>query len=91
MRPHQHDENCREMFALLSEYLDLELPAETCREMEAHLEGCAPCAKFTESLKKTVELYRAYRAQEIPRPLAVDLRQQLLSSYHKMLGKRGMT
>jgi len=84
---HQHDENCRKMFALLSEYLDLELPAETCREMQAHLDGCAPCAEFTESLRKTIEMCRAYRSQEMPGPLALDLRQQLLNSYRLMVGK----
>jgi hypothetical protein len=31
MASHQHDENCKKMFALLSEYLDLELPAEACK------------------------------------------------------------
>jgi len=88
MRLHQHGENCRKMFALLSEYLDLELPAETCREMEAHLDGCAPRTEFAESLRKTIELCQAYHSQEISRPLAVDLRQQLLTSYRNVLDKR---
>jgi len=88
MALHQHDENCRMMFALLSDYLDLELPADTCRELEMHVGGCAPCAEFTESLRKTIELCRAYRPQQIPQPLALDLRRQLLRSYRTMLSKR---
>lgn len=52
MSSHQHDESCRKMFALLSEYLDLELPAEACRKMETHIGGCEPCAEFTGAYAK---------------------------------------
>jgi len=85
MSSHQHDETCQKMFALISEYLDLELPAEACREMETHISGCEPCAEFTQSLRKTIELCRAYHPQEMPGPLAVDARQKLLAAYQKML------
>jgi anti-sigma factor RsiW len=85
---HQHDENCRKMFALLSEFLDLELPPDTCREMEAHMGGCTPCAEFTRSLRKTIELCHAYQPQEVPGPLAEDARRKLLAAYQKMVGGR---
>ena len=35
--PGQHSESCKEVFALLSAYLDAELPAQTCEEIQAHL------------------------------------------------------
>ena len=88
MASHQHDENCKKMFALLSEYLDLELPAETCREMDAHISGCGPCDAFAESLRKTIELCRGYRPQELPDPIARDTRQKLREAYQKMLASR---
>jgi len=88
MASHQHDENCKKMFALLSEYLDLELPAGTCKEMEAHIAGCGPCAAFTESLRKTIELCRSYQPQEVPDPIARDARQNLLEAYQKVLAGR---
>jgi len=88
MASHQHDENCKKMFALLSEYLDLELPAGTCKEMETHIAGCGPCAAFTESLRKTIELCRSYRPQELPDPIARDARQKLLEAYQKVLAGR---
>ena len=88
MPAHQHDENCKKMFALLSEYLDLELPPDTCREIDAHMAGCSPCAEFTESLRKTIELCREYAPQEIPGPLAQDARQKLVSAYQQMLEQR---
>jgi len=86
---HTHDENCKKMFAQLSEYLDLELPPDTCREMEAHMAGCSPCTEFTQSLRKTVELCRRYGAQELPEPIAQNARQKLLDAYQKMLAARG--
>ena len=47
-----HDpERCKQIFALLSEYLDLELPPEACSEIELHMTDCAPCIEFSESSK----------------------------------------
>jgi anti-sigma factor RsiW len=88
MAAHQHDENCKKMFAQLSEYLDLELPPEACREMEAHMAGCTPCAEFTNSLRKTIELCRKYLPQQVPGPIADQARQRLLEAYQKTLAQR---
>jgi len=62
------DARCRRMFALLSAYLDAELPAKNCRELERHLQGCEPCIAYLESLKKTVEACRHYRVRRTSRP-----------------------
>lgn len=88
MASHQRDENCKRMFALLSDYLDMELPTEACKEMDAHIAGCEPCAAFRESLRKTIELCHRYQPQEVPRPIARDARQRLLEAYQKMLAER---
>jgi anti-sigma factor RsiW len=88
MAAHQHDENCKKMFSLLSEYLDMELPAETCKEMGSHINGCEPCAAFTESLRQTIELCRKYQSKELPGPIARDARQKLVEAYQKMLADR---
>jgi len=84
---HEHDDGCKEVFALLSDYLNLELPPEACQEIESHLAGCPPCIEFMESLRKTVELCRAYRPGELPAPLGDEARGQLLSAYQKMLNR----
>ena len=88
MEPHQHIERCKEVFALLSDYLNLELPSETCQEIEAHLAGCSPCIEFTESLRKTVDLCRQYQPTEFPAPLGQEAKAQLLEAYSKMLAAR---
>jgi len=88
MEVHQHNERCKEVFALLSDYLNLELPPEACQEIEAHIAGCAPCVEFAESLKKTVALCRKYEPSEPPRPLGDEAKTQLLEAYRKMLAAR---
>jgi anti-sigma factor RsiW len=81
---HEHNDNCKEIFALLSEYLDVELPPEACGQIEQHLAGCPPCIEFTESLRRTIELCRGYRPTELPGPLAKEAREQLLAAYRKL-------
>ena len=79
---------CREVFPLLSEYLNLELPPDACQEMEAHIAGCPPCIEFAESLRKTVELCRRYQPAELPAPLGKGAREELLEAYQRMLSGR---
>ena len=79
---------CKEIFSLLSDYLNLELPPDACQEIETHLAGCPPCIEFAESLRKTVELCRSYRPTELPEPIGKQAREQLLDAYQKMLRAR---
>ena len=84
MRP----ENCKEVFATLSEYLDLELPPDACKEVEQHLEGCPPCIEFAESLRKTVALCREYKPGEAPAPITEKASTDLRAAYERMLAAR---
>jgi anti-sigma factor RsiW len=88
MEPHDRTEKCKEVFSLLSEYLNLELPPDACQEIETHLAGCPPCIEFAESLRKTVDLCRRYQPTELPEPLGKNAREQLLDAYQRMLGAR---
>jgi RNA polymerase sigma-70 factor (ECF subfamily) len=81
-------EKCREVFSLLSEYLNLELPPDACQEIEAHIAGCPPCVEFAESLRRTVDLCRHYEPSEVPEPLGQDAREKLLEAYQRMLSGR---
>ncbi len=62
------DRRCKRIFAMLSEYLDGDLPVKNCRELELHLKGCAPCIAYLESLRNTVEACRQYRVPKVRRP-----------------------
>jgi anti-sigma factor RsiW len=63
-----HDRRCKHLFALLSDYLNAELPVKNCRELERHLQGCEPCIAYLQSLKVTVEACRRYQVRRIPAP-----------------------
>src|SRR5260370_40935017 len=88
MESHERMEKCKEVFSLLSEYLNLELPPDACQEIETHLAGCSPCIEFAESLRKTVELCRRYQPTELPEPLGKNAREQPLDAYQRMLADR---
>lgn len=92
MSAYDRRDSCKEVFALLSEYLDLELPPETCREIQRHLTGCPACVDFAESLRSTIELCRRYRPAELPAPIGKHAREQLLAAYSRMLeNRKGMS
>lgn len=84
-----NSDKCKEIFALLSDYLNLELPPDACREIEGHLEGCVPCIEFAESLRKTVALCREYKPNAMPGPLSQTARTDLQQAWRKMLAARG--
>jgi anti-sigma factor RsiW len=85
MEPHQHNEKCQEVFALLSDYLNLELPPEACQEIAAHIAGCPPCIEFADSLRKTVDLCRKYQPTDLPAPLGQEAKARLLEAYRRTL------
>ena len=76
---------CKEMFAELSSYLDDELDASLCEELEKHMEGCEPCKSFLSSLQRSIELCRM-APNESPDPgAAARLRRELLAEYQNVL------
>jgi anti-sigma factor (TIGR02949 family) len=85
--PHNPDD-CKRIFAMLSQYLDFELPPEACDEIKNHLEGCSPCVEFAQSLRKTVELCRQYQPSTMPQPLSAAVRGELERAWQKMLAAR---
>lgn len=58
---------CRAVLQHVCENLDENLASKKCREIRQHLDGCADCRMYLESLKQTVLLYKAYPAPKVPR------------------------
>ena len=80
--------DCERIFALLSEYLDQELPPVTCEELEQHLRQCPPCLQFVQSLRRSVALCRQLgQSQDAPAPGA-EVLAGLRAAYEKMLANR---
>ncbi len=80
--------DCSSIFALLSGYLDRDLPPVECAELEQHIQSCAPCVAFVDSLKKSVQLGKGYApASDVP-ALAPETKQKLQEAYQRMLAAR---
>jgi anti-sigma factor RsiW len=88
MPPPDECPDCRDVLEWLSDYLDLELPPDACRQIERHLSGCRPCEEFAQSLRKTVDLCRRYAPSELPQPISQWARAELLEAYQNMLRAR---
>lgn len=70
--------DCRELLAILSDYLDEELEPGICDEIEEHLERCqCSCHNFVATFKTTIELYRCAPPKEVPRETCLRLRHLL--------------
>ena len=57
MNEHIQNPQCKQLLGSLSEYIDSELQAELCAEIEEHIKGCDNCRIVVNTLRKTVELY----------------------------------
>ncbi len=69
-------ENCRHLLGSLSDYVDGELEAEICSEIDRHLQGCENCRIVVDTLRKTVLLYhKSSHEFEMPE----DVRSRLYS------------
>jgi anti-sigma factor RsiW len=76
MENHDHDRaECLRMFEKLSEYLDEELDAASCRDMEKHMEGCVKCHACLETLRRTIEICKQMESKPVPSTFSKRLRQ----------------
>jgi anti-sigma factor RsiW len=76
------------MFAELSSYLDDELDDSLCEELEKHMDGCAPCRAFLQSLEDSIEQCKA-RPADLPDPrVAARLRRELMVKYQDLMTNR---
>jgi RNA polymerase sigma-70 factor (ECF subfamily) len=82
------DRDCSAIFAMLSEYLDRELPPATCGELEEHLRDCPECIQFVDSLNRSISLCREYGASRSPEALDPEAFADLRAAYERMLVKR---
>jgi anti-sigma factor RsiW len=58
---------CQEIKQQLSGYLDGELDAAVCAELERHLRDCDNCRVVVDTVRKTILLYREYARGSAPK------------------------
>lgn len=49
---------CREMLALISDYVDGSIDEASCEQLEKHLEDCENCQTMLDTMRKTIFLYQ---------------------------------
>ena len=82
------DGDCGKIFARLSEYVDRELDARDCVELERHLSGCPPCIEFVESLRQSIRLCGQYGECEAPPAPGAEAMAALRQAFEKMTAER---
>jgi hypothetical protein len=70
-------QTCKDFCALLSDYIDGEVPEDFCRLLEEHLEVCPPCSLQYESLKTAVDLCCRGIVDKCPEDVGVRLKKFL--------------
>ena len=70
-------EDCKIFYEKISAYLDGELDAETCKNIDRHLKVCPKCLSCFESLKKTIEISRKFPREKVPKEIRERLRAVL--------------
>ncbi len=88
MGEHEHGCRCKDVFGMLSEYVDQELTPEMCAEIEKHLCGCPPCIEFLNSLKRSIRLCHDCETAEKPPELSESAKRQLAEAYKKAMAAR---
>ena len=69
--------NCRQIFEALSEYIDDDLDPGVCDEIEQHMQGCAPCQAFLNTLQRTVDFCRDTTVPPLTAQQKADLREMV--------------
>ncbi len=60
----EHSSSCKHLLGSLSDYVDGELSKELCAEIERHLADCTNCQVVVDTLRRTIELYKAAVSHE---------------------------
>jgi anti-sigma factor RsiW len=81
--PHHSHRNCVALFERLSEYIDRELDAPTCKDIEAHIRACKPCQVCLDTLKQTVDFCRNLERRQVPESLSLKLKTAIFDLVKK--------
>lgn len=81
--PRETHQNCLILFERLSEYIDRELDAPTCKEIEDHIKNCKPCQACLKTLKQTVNLCRNLEHHQVPETFSIKLKDAISNLMEK--------
>lgn len=68
---------CKDLLALLGDYVDGTVEPALCEEFERHMGGCTACQVVVDNLRKTIRIYCAGRERELPDEFRTRLHREL--------------
>jgi anti-sigma factor (TIGR02949 family) len=75
---HEHGFDCKDTIQNLNAFIDGELDAILCEEIEEHLQDCPNCQVVVNTLKKTIQIYQSdSRITQLPK----DVRERLYACF----------
>jgi anti-sigma factor (TIGR02949 family) len=77
MADSHHHLSCSEVVELVTDYLELSLPAEEAALFEQHLNFCDGCLRYVDQIRTTVETVGRIEPEEVP----AEVRSQLLTAF----------
>ena len=75
--------NCREVSKLLHDYVEGLLEPSVSQQLDAHLADCPGCVASTQTYRRTIELSKDLRCEEIPPALQKKLRSFIKAKLNK--------
>lgn len=67
--------DCRSVVALVTDYLEAQLPSEVQAAFEEHLAGCIGCTNYVEQMRKTIGMLRSLTEEPMFPETAEEFRQ----------------
>ena len=74
---------CKEMLAVLNEYVDGTIDPAICEEFEKHMAGCNPCQVVVDNIRKTITLYQNGRPYDLPDKFREQLHDMLRARWRQ--------
>jgi anti-sigma factor RsiW len=78
---------CESTIAALLDYLEGDLTAPRCRQLERHLAECGCCGTLAENLRRTIDICRAEGKRQVPATVRARARKRVAA----LLGRRRTT
>ncbi len=78
---------CNKHIQEIADYIDGELDAKLCDDIEDHLKDCKNCRLMVDTLKQTVILCKDGKKEELPESISSKLNEAIKKRWEKKFGK----
>jgi anti-sigma factor RsiW len=78
-----HKHSCQGVVDLLCDLLEGDLPKEEEQELEGHMTDCPPCVAFMNTYRKTTDVCKSLRVEDIPAELRDRLERFIAEGKHR--------